>query len=663
MLDPGEFCGKESRLKAAESLFLSHDRLKAPSSRPPQDHSSKQSSCTYVFGSFYLDPTEHRLVRDGQDLRLAPKVFETLVLLVENRGLLVDKDELMKRLWPDTFVEEVTLARNISLLRKALGDAPGQDQSQYIETIPKRGYRFIAEVEEILSSRTETTKNVERPKSIRGAWIAVLALVVVLAGGATIWRLSRNPGPLLHSLAVLPLENLSTDSGQEYFADGMTDEMITDLAQIHSLRVISRTSVMQFKHTKKSLREIATALGVDAIIEGSVSRSGTIVHITAQLIDVRQDRHLWAASYDCQIAHLSSLQNEVAKAIADQVRAKLTPEEDARLSNRSPQNPEAYDLMLRGEFLRSRMDRDAERQKKAISLFEQAVAIDPNNARAWAGIGQCYAALGGDFGTEDPKVMRPKARAAIAKALELNPELPEAYIASGWLKMFDWDKQGAEGDFRRAIELSPNNSEAHRRYAFFLRDRRRFDEAIKEDRLAIDLAPLDIMPQILLSLIYEDAGLLDKEIEQVRRVLELDPNYKTAYLRLGNVYAKKGQWADAISSYEKVKQTDPLGYLAGVAWTWAMSGDKAEAKRAKSELLEFSKHNHVSPYYFANYEARFGDREAAFKWLEKAYEERDPGIVDLDQEDNFAQMRSDPRFQKLQRLVAHDWEKRSSPVP
>jgi tetratricopeptide (TPR) repeat protein len=307
------------------------------------------------------------------------------------------------------------------------------------------------------------------------------------------------------------------------------------------------------------------------------------------------------------------------------------------------------------------MDRDAVRQKRALSLFEQAVAIDPNNALAWARIGHCYASLGGDYGTEDPKVTRPKARAAIAKALELDPELPEAYIASGWLKMFDWDKEGAERDFRRAIELSPNNSEAHRRYAFFLRDRRRFDEAIAEDKRAIDLAPLDIMPQTLLSLIYGEAGLVDKQIEQIHRVLELDPNYRTTYLLLGNAYAKKGQWSDAISSYEKVKETDPLGYLSGVAWIWAMSDNRTEATRAKSELLEFAKHNHVSPYYFANYEARFGDREAAFKWLEKAYDERDPGIVDLDQEDNFAQMRSDPRFKSLQRRVAHERENSVAP--
>jgi tetratricopeptide (TPR) repeat protein len=312
-----------------------------------------------------------------------------------------------------------------------------------------------------------------------------------------------------------------------------------------------------------------------------VSCTGTNVHITAQLLDARQDRHLWAASYERQISEILGLQTQVAKAIADEVKANLAPEEDARITKRPPHNSEAYDALLRGRFLMSRRNADAPRLKKALAYFEQAVAIDPNNAEAWAALGDGYASLGGDYEAEDPALMRPKARAAIAKALELDPNLGDAYVASAWLKMFNWDEVGAEGDFQRAIKLNPNNSEAHRRYAFYLRECNRFDEALEENRRAIDLAPLDIMPQILLAWIYEGQGLADKTIEQANRVLELDPNHTSAYARLGDAYSKKGQWSEALAAYEHVKETDRLGYLHGcgpspetslkLKWRWLNS--------------------------------------------------------------------------------------------
>jgi tetratricopeptide (TPR) repeat protein len=242
-------------------------------------------------------------------------------------------------------------------------------------------------------------------------------------------------------------------------------------------------------------------------------------------------------------------------------------------------------------------------------------------------------------------------RFAIAKALELDPNLGDAYVASAWLKMFNWDEVGAEGDFQRAIKLNPNNSEAHRRYAFYLRECNRFDEALEENRRAIDLAPLDIMPQILLAWIYEGQGLADKTIEQANRVLELDPNHTSAYARLGDAYSKKGQWSEALAAYEHVKETDRLGYLSSVAWMWALSGNKPQAEVAMAELKEFSNHNYVSPLFFAAYEAKFGDREVAFQWLENAYQKRDPGMIGLAEEGNFAGLRSDPRFHDLVRRI------------
>jgi TolB-like protein/DNA-binding winged helix-turn-helix (wHTH) protein/Tfp pilus assembly protein PilF len=617
------------------------------------EQKEEASRLTYSFGPFHLDPAQHRLCRDGRDLRLPPKVFETLVLLVERRGLLVAKDDLMKALWPGTFVEEVTLARNISSLRKALGDTPGQDQSEYIETVSKRGYRFIADVKELdWPTPPLELPNIKSRQNSR-VLIALFGAMLLLVCIGVFWRFSagRKSAPPIRSLAVLPLENLSNDPEQEYFVDGMTDELITNLAQIHAIRVISRSSVMQFKHANKTLPEIARTLNVDAIVEGSVARSGNNVHITAQLLDARQDRHLWAATYERQMEDVLGLQTQVARAIADQVKAKLTPEEDARLSKHAPSNPEAYDALLQGRFLMSRRNSEAERLKKAIAYFQRAVAIDPNNAEAWAALGDGYASLGGDYEAEDPAVTRPKARSAIARALELDPNLAEAYIASGWLKMFDWGEGGAERDFKRAIELNPNNSAAHRRYAFYLDLRGRINEALAEDRLAIDLAPLDIVPQALLARIYGSAGMADKQIAQANRVLELDPTYTSAYLLLGDAYSMKGEWSKALGAYEHIKEIDRVSYLNSVAWMWGLAGSKHQAEAAMAELKEFSSHNYVSPTYFAAYEARFGDPEVAFQWLQKAYREHDPQIITIAEDDRFKNLRSDSRFQDLVRRI------------
>jgi tetratricopeptide (TPR) repeat protein len=282
-----------------------------------------------------------------------------------------------------------------------------------------------------------------------------------------------------------------------------------------------------------------------------------------------------------------------------------------------------------------------------LTYFQHAVTIDPNNAEAWAALGDGYASLGGDYGGEVPAVMRPKARQAIARALELDSDLAEAYVASAWLKMFDWDEVGAEKDFKRAIELNPNNSAAHRRYAFYLRRQGRFDEALEENRRAADLAPLDIMPQAHLAYIYESAGLPDKAIEQAHRVLELDPNYTSQYVRLGHAYAMKSQWSEALAAYEHVKETDRVDYLSMVAWMWAASGNMRQADAAIAELKEYSEDHYVSPVTFAAYEAKFGDREQAFQWLRKALQERDPALSNIAQDDNFKNLRSDPRFQDI----------------
>jgi tetratricopeptide (TPR) repeat protein len=433
----------------------------------------------------------------------------------------------------------------------------------------------------------------------------------------------------------------------------MTDELITDLAQIHSLRVISRTSVMQFKHTKKTLPEIARELNVDAVVEGSVSRSGSDVHITAQLLDARQDRHLWAASYQRKMADIVSLQTQVATAIANQVKANLTPEENARLTKTRPVNPQAYDAFLKGMYVENR--KHAEPAGKAVGYFEQAVAIDPNYAEAWAQLANSYAFYSGLVGSKDRPEIISKARAAIGKALQLDPNLSSAYTFSGWIKMwYDWDWAGAERDLKRAIQLDPNNSVAHRNYAHYLMLHRRFDESLEENKLAIDLAPFEILATAHLIQLYQAERQPDKVIEQCKRVLEMDPAHTGVYGALSQAYEAKGQWAEAFGALDHLQELhliSRIGYLANAAHIWAASGDKNRAEAAMAEVKEFAKHHELPAIAFAYYEARFGNRDEAFRLLEKAYQDRDPGLGSIEIEPSLDNLRSDPRFQDLERRV------------
>ena len=611
----------------------------------------------YEFGEFQLDPAERTLVRQGKPVPLTPKLFDTLVLLVENAGRLVSKAEFMKQVWADAFVEEATLAQSISQVRKALGEP------DVVETVPKKGYRFLGQVTTV--EITQPVPNVSyssasaapsgrpvRPLTRARHWIWPIAVAVFLTASAFIYFYGRTATThsSIRSLAVLPLQNLSGDPSQEYFVDGMTDELITDLAQIHSLRVISRTSVTQFKHAQKSLPEIAAQLNVDAVVEGSVVRTGDRIRITAQLLDARRDQHLWAASYEREITDVLELQGQVARNIADQINIKITPQEGATLTSRRPTNPAAYDALLTGKYLFNR--RNAADTEKAIGYLQQSVESDSNNAEAWAALAYCYTSLGSDLAAADPAKVIPRARAAIAKALELNPNLAEAHTTLAWIKLwYDWDWNGSEQEFRRSLELNPNDSVAHREYSHYLQLRKRFDEAISENMLAIELAPLDILPSIHLAWVYADARDAEKAVAQSQHVLEMDPSFVGAYLLLARGRELQGKWKDAIAALEMAKASYPHAYLAGMAYVNAVSGNKLEAQLALSRLKEFSRHNYVSPIDFAVCYATVGNRDRAFEYLDQAYRQHDTWIVTLAVNSGLDNLRSDPRFHELEQRV------------
>jgi TolB-like protein/DNA-binding winged helix-turn-helix (wHTH) protein/Tfp pilus assembly protein PilF len=621
-----------------------------------------EDSPTIRFGVFELNVYTRELRKDGKKVPIQEQPLRVLVSLLERPGELVTRDELREKLWQsDTFVDfDTGLNKAITKIRDVLEDSAASPR--FVETLPKRGYRFIAPVEKLAPAPEQRapdptsleTRPAEAVKSgyggktkLTAAGVSFLLLLIVIA-----WlRWSRErPASRIRSIAVLPLVNLSGDSNQEYFADGMTDELITDLAQIHSLRVISRTSVMQFKNTKKNLPDIAAQLNVDAIVEGSVMRSGDHVRITAQLLDARQDRHLWAASYERGMVDLIGLQGQVAKSIADQVKVSLTTEEDARLAKRSPTDPEAFDALLKGRFLWNR--RIPAAAEKAIGYFREAVDKDPGNAEAWASLAGCYASIGADIGSADPAKVAPEAREAVQKALKLDANLAEAHATLAKIKLwYDWDWTGSEQEFRRAIELNPNDSATLLSYSLYLQVRKRFDESLEENRRAIDLDPLNILGSMHLAWLYTDAHEGDKAVEQSKRVLEMDPAFTGAYLYVARGYELQGKWPEAIAAFEKTRGVYNAGYLAGVAHVWAASGNRGQAEAALSKLEEFSRQNYVSPLSFAGYYAALGDRDRAFEWLEKGYRQRAPPMIALEVSYVWDNLRTDPRFHSLERRV------------
>jgi Tfp pilus assembly protein PilF len=408
--------------------------------------------------------------------------------------------------------------------------------------------------------------------------------------------------------------------------------------------------VVQFKHTQKSLPEIAAQLNVDAIVEGSVLRSGNTVRITAQLLDARRDQHLWAASYQREIANVLELQGQVAGSIADQIDVKLTPEEGAKLSTNRSTNPAAYDALLTAKYLFNR--RTVADTEKAIAYLKHSLEIDPTSPEAWSALAYCYASLGSDMGAADPAKVIPQARAAIAKALELDPNLAEAHTALAWMKLwYDWDWAGAEREFRRSLELNANDSVTHRELSHYLQLRKRFEEAIAENKLAIELAPLDFLPAVHLAWVYVDAHDGAHAVAQSQHVLEMDPTVTGTYIMLASGYELQGKWTEATAAITKTKTSYPHEYFPEIAYIKAASGERAHAQEALADLTEFARTNYVSPVKFAAYFAALSDRDKAFEYLEKAYRQHDTLLVSLDVNPHLDNLRSDPRFRELERRM------------
>jgi serine/threonine protein kinase/TolB-like protein/Tfp pilus assembly protein PilF len=482
------------------------------------------------------------------------------------------------------------------------------------------------------------------------AFVGILGLLVAANVGGVRDRLRGQVGPRIQSLAVLPLANLSGDPGQDYFADGMTEAMIAELAQISALRVISRTSVMQYKGVKKPLPEIARELHVDTVIEGSVLRSEGKVRITAQLIQAVPERHLWARSYDRELRDVMAIQSDVARSVAEEIRIQVTAQEESRLQKSHTVNPEAHDAYLRGRYYRRKGNRDD--LEKARQYFEQALDKDPLYAPAYAGLADYYSVLP-FYTTSKPDDVLPKAKAAVARALELDDSLAEAHASLAYIRTYyDWDWADADREFQRALQLNPNDAAVRHRYSRFLSSLGRIDEALREIRLAQQLDPLSLIAKANVGVIYYFARQYDSAIKQLTDVLKEDPKFDVAYWGLGLCYEQKSMPAEAVAEMEKAAALSPdTNTIASLGHAYAIAGEKGKAGKILKDLENRTKQESISGYQFALLYAGLGDKNRAFATLERAFRERSTLLIYLKMDPRFDPLRSDPRFLQLEREI------------
>lgn len=616
-----------------------------------------------------LDLRRYELRRGSSVLKLEKIPMELLILLVERRDQLVGREEIIARLWgKDVFLDtEQGINTAIRKIRLTLGD--DSNEPRFLQTVVGKGYRFVgpitivgaapalprvtAPVPATEEERTQLSRSRRLPR-----WkliAAPFAGLIVLGASIIAFRyfgwIRWFPGPSVHSIAVLPLKNLSGNPADEYFADGMTDELITNLAKISALRVTSYTSVSKYKTTTKPLPQVAQELQVDGIVEGSILRSGDQVRITAQLIYAPRDQHLWAEEYQRYVRDVLYLQREVARDIAEQVRVTLTPNERKRLATAGAVDPVAYESYLRGRsFWNQRSEASL---LKAIDQFNKAIEADPGYAPAYSGLADCYTTLG-YLSYLDPLDAFPRARDAATRALELDPSLAEAHTSLAYYNLYHaWNWTEAENEFKKAIELNPNYATAHDWYSYYLTAMGRFDEAWKEVNRAHELDPLSVTISTDIGFNHYYRRSYDEAINQLRATLVISPKFPLAHLWLGRAYQQKKMYSEAIDEFNKTDAALPgwVVTIAGTGHAYGEWGHQTEAKQVLVRLNQMAREKYVTPYGIALVYAGLGDKDQAFAWLNKAVAGRSHWLVWLNRDPRFDRLRSDPRFDDLKKRV------------
>jgi TolB-like protein/DNA-binding winged helix-turn-helix (wHTH) protein/Flp pilus assembly protein TadD len=613
---------------------------------------NRQPNQLVRFGVFEVDPRSGEMRKKGFRVKLQDQPLQILLTVLEKPGEMVTREELRAKLWPaDTFVDfEHGLNAAVKRLRDALGDTA--DNPRYIETLPRRGYRFIG----------TTVPDASQPEQIkspprRRVWLLACALLIVFAvvlfvenaGGLRSRFLSRSAAQApIHSLAVLPLTNLSGDPEQEYFSDGMTEVLTDDLSKIGTLRVVSRTSAMRYKATKKPLADIARELNVDGVIEGSVQRSGNRVRITAELIDARTDQHLWGQSYERDLGDVLLLQSAVAQAIAERIHARLTPEEESRVRSISVVNPDAYEAYLKAGFYGFTGTHAA--LKRAQGYYEDSVRQDPRFALAYAGLADCFLDQGA-FRLMAPQDAYRQASGAIQKALQLDQALGEAHGSLGYLNwQFGWDWQAAEKELRYAVELNPNSIKGHESLVWFLAWSGRREEALAEVGKMQQLDPAYPFIPLQESGVYYHLRDYKSLVEAGEKSVAGYPNGWQSHYFLAVGYEGSGRPAQAIPEYQRAVELSEADTdtIAGLAHAYTVAGKRTEAEKILRELQTRSKTDYVSPYMISVIYAGLGNKDKAFEFLEKAYKEKSPDVAYFLRADlRIDALRSDPRFQDI----------------
>lgn len=639
----------------------------------------------YEFGPFSINTRERILLREGKRIPLKPKVYETLIVLIRNSGHVVEKEDLMKQVWPDTFVEENNLTGNIFALRRAFGE------HNYIETVPRRGYRFTADVKQVRveedkrqpASIVETglslkqpmervggvegisdahnlrAARIESPKRIRStSLVTVLILLAALAVAATVLLYRRasqvegtTPNSLpVKSIAVLPFKSLGEASDDEFLSLGMTDALITRLGNIKQLVVRPTSSILRYTTPDQDPLEAGRQQLVDAVLDGKIQRADDRVRVTVQLLRVRDGRQLWADKFDEKFTDIFALQDAISERVAGALALELTGTEQKRLTRRYTDNAEAYQLYLKGRYFWNR--RTEESLEKGIEYFTQAIKEDSRYALAHAGLADSYIILG-NFGLLPPSEAFPKAKVAAEEALKVDPDLVEAQVSLAFVKsLFERDWPGAEAGFRRAIELNPNYGPAHQWYGVSLAGAGRLDEAVAEVKRAQQVDPLSLTINAVVGWMLYLSRDYDKAIEHEKTVLEMDENFMLTHRYLGLTYEQKGMYVEAVSEFKKAVNLSarPLN-LSALGHAYAVAGRTAEAQQVLKSARERSAQTYFPADEIALIYVGLGEKDQAFEWLDRAFAERSPWLIHLKVDPRFDPLRSDPRFADLVRRV------------
>jgi len=592
----------------------------------------------YEFDSFRLDVIKRLLSRNGSSVPLTPKAFDLMLALVEHRGALLEKGEIMRLLWPHEAVEENNLTVIVSSLRKVLGESPVEHR--YIVTIPKRGYCFVAQVNEVWGTRDKIVAPASIPANVMEDW--------------------RQPVHHAKSIAVMPFRTMSVRQNEDYLGLGMSDALITKLGSIRQITVKSTSTVLSQSGGRQDPLLVGRKLGVDLLLEGWVQRADKRIRVTIQLVDVRDGSSLWSEKFDALFTDIFEVQDTISEQVTRALMLKLSGEERKQLTKRHTENSEAYRLYLKGRYFWNK--RLVEGLKKAGEYFQLATELDPDYALAYVGIADCYNMLS-FFSGFSPKDFYPRAREAVAKALELDDTLAEAHASLAMVEMMsDWNWVSAEDGFRTAISLNPAYSPARQWYAKLLTALGRHDEAMTEIKMAHDLDPLSLIVGAIVGYVYYYAHQYDQAIYYCQKNLELDPHFALTYWDLGWAYQQKGMHSEAIATFQKAvslsggstKMISELGY------TYAVSGRKGEAERELKKLLRLSKKQYVSPYEIALIYVGLGEKDIALTLLEKAVDDRSWESICLQVEPKFDQFRSDSRFLDLVQRIGLSPERNSA---